>query len=440
MRRSTYVFLGILGILVTSALTAASWPGWRGPDGLGISEDVGVPDAWTPETNVAWKAAIPGRGCSSPVVWEDRVFLTTAVEGERIPGAEAVKHLLGGEEFVHPESVGADRSHAFRVLCLDARTGKPIWERTAYEGRVYDNRHRKASFASPTPVTDGKKVVAYFGSEGIYCFGIDGDPRWSSSVGKIATLGMGVGSSPVLHEGLVILQCDGNIGDSFIAALDAESGKEVWRARRSAGPTWSTPVILRTGGRSELIANATELIAAYDPATGEELWATRGILSNAIHSPVATEGLAFVTAGYPSKRALAIRPGGHVDLDVESRILWEHTRGIAYVVSPIAYRGLVYLVSDQGLITCLDPRTGEVKYEGGRLPSPSRFTASPVACEGRLFLTSEAGDTFVVRAGPVHEVLRTNPLDEAVYASAAIAGGRIFIRGEKHLYCIGAGA
>jgi outer membrane protein assembly factor BamB len=437
MRRSTFV---LLGILASGSLGAASWPGWRGPGGQGISEETGIPDTWAADENIAWKTAVPGRGCSSPVVWEDRVFLTTAIEGEPIPGAAAVRHVLGGEDFVHPESVGADRSHSFRVLCLDAQTGKLLWERTAYEGRVYDNRHRKASYASPTPATDGKQVYAYFGAEGVHCFGVDGDPRWRSSVGRIATLGMGVGSSPVLHGGLVLLQCDGNIGESFIAALDAASGKEVWRARRAAGPTWATPAIIVSGGRSELVANGTELVAAYDPVTGEELWATRGIHSNAIHTPVVSDGLVFVTSGYPAKRALALRPGGTVDLAVESRVLWEYGRGIAYVVSPIAYRGLLYLVSDQGLVTCLDPGTGAVKYEGGRLPVPSRFTASPVACDGKLFLTSEAGDTFVIRAGPVHEVLRTNPLDETVYASPAISGGRVFIRGEKHLFCIGAGA
>lgn len=418
--------------------SAGNWPQWRGPDGSGISTEKNLPSEWTPTKNIKWKTAIDGRAHSSPIVWGNRVFLTTAVEGAEVQGAKAAKHMLGDKEFVHPDSIGANRKHAFKVVSLDRDTGKVLWQATAWEGTPYDDRHRKSSYAASTPATDGKMVYAYFGSEGLYAYDFKGKLAWKAEVGKIATLGMGTATSPILYENLVILQCDEDNGTtSFIVALDKKTGKEVWKTPRQIQVSWSTPLLVRTSSRAELIASGTEAIIAYDPATGKELWRHKGVESNAIPSPVANNEMVYLVAGYPAKIALAIRLGQSGDLTGTPNVLWKYAKGTAYVPSPILYGDYLYLTTDRGILTAIDAKTGEVKYEGGRIPIPATFTASPVAFEGKILMTSEDGDTFMVKAGPKHEILGTNSVGEPVYASPAIADGRIFIRGEKNLYCIG---
>jgi outer membrane protein assembly factor BamB len=249
---------------------------------------------------------------------------------------------------------------------------------------------------------------------------------------------MGTGTSPVLYENLVLMQCDEENGDgSFIIALDKKTGKEVWKAPRKVQVSWSTPLLVTSGKRTELITSGTEAVISYDPATGKELWRHKGVESNAIPSPVASSDMVFISAGYPAKIAMAIRLGASGDLTDTDNVKWKYTKGTAYVPSPILYGEYLYLTTDRGILTCLDARTGEVKYEGGRVPTPATFTASPVAFDGKILLTSEDGDTFIVKAGPQHQILGVNSLGEPVYASPAIADRRIFIRTEKNLYCIG---
>jgi outer membrane protein assembly factor BamB len=414
------------------------WPGWRGPGGQGIAIATGLPTEWSETKNLAWKTEIPGRGHSSPVVWGDRIFLTTAVDGDVVPGAKAVTHMDDGKEFVHPDATGADRKHRFEVLALDAKTGKILWEQVAYEGTPYDSVHRKASFASPTAVTDGSRVYAFFGSEGLYAYDFDGRLQWKVAIGGIATMGVGNGTSPVLHGGLVIVQCDEDSGDkSFIAAYDARTGKEAWRVARKVQVSWATPVVVRAGGHDELVTSGTEWLIAYDPATGKEQWRSKGLESNAVPSPVAGQDVVVLSAGYPAKKAIAVKPGGTGDITGSDRVLWTYDKGTAYVPSPILYGDFVYLVTDKGLMTCLDVKTGAVKYEGARVSVPATFMASPIAFDGKILLSSQDGDTFVIKAGPVYEALRTNSLGEPISASPAVAGGRIYIRGEKHLFAIG---
>ena len=426
-----------LAVICSAALAAENWPLWRGPGSQGISVETKLPAAWGPEQNIAWKVEVPGRGHSAPVVWNDRVFLTTAIEGEVVPGAKAVEHIDGGKPFLHPDSVGADRKHTYKVLAYDGRTGKLLWERTAWAGVPFDNRHRRGSYASPSVATDGTLVFAYFGAEGVYAYDVNGKPVWQASVGKVKTLGLGAASSPVLYRGLVILQCDDDSGtDSAIVALDATTGKERWRTKRPVQVSWSTPVLVNAGSRTELVTNGTEWIIAYDPATGKELWRTKGVESNAIHTPVVGDGVVIVTAGFPAKKTIAIKPGGSGDITGTAHVLWTYAKGTAYVVSPILYEGLLYLTNDRGVITALDAKTGEVVYEGGRVPVPASFMGSPVAAGGRILMTSEDGDTFVIRAGPKHEVLRTNSVGEPVYTTLAISNGRIYIRGERHLFAV----
>jgi outer membrane protein assembly factor BamB len=418
--------------------SAANWPQWRGPDGSGISNEKNLPAEWTPTKNVKWKTPIFGRGHSSPIVWGNKIFLTTAIEGDVVPGAKAIKHTADGREFLHPDSVGADHKHTFKVMALDRNSGKILWETTAWEGTPYDNRHRKSSYAASTPATDGKLVYAFFGTEGLYAYDFNGKLAWKAQLGNLGTVGMGTGTSPIVYENLVIVQCDEENGEaSFIVALDKKTGKEVWRTPRKVQVSWSTPILVRTPKRAELITSGTEFVISYDPATGRELWRHKGVESNAIPSPVANNDMVFLVAGFPAKIALAIKLGGSGDLTGTPNVPWTYAKGTAYVPSPILYGDYLYLTTDRGILTCIDAKTGEVKYEGGRIPIPATFTASPVAFEGKILLTSEDGDTFIVKAGPKHEILGTNSLGEAVYASPAVADGRIFIRGEKNLYCIG---
>jgi outer membrane protein assembly factor BamB len=439
--------LFVIAIIAIGALAANAtpkdnnWAQWRGTDGTGVAPfgATNLPMEWSSDKNLKWKTPLSGSGRSSPIVWGSRIFLTAEIEGEVVPGAQAVKHVVDGEEFKHPDAVGADRHHTLKVICIERHTGKLLWEQTAYQGTVYDDRHRKSSHASPTPATDGRHVFAYFGTEGLYCCDFDGKLIWKASPGQIGTFGMGTGTSPVLFENLVILQCDEENGEkSFIVAYDKKTGKEVWKTPRKVQASWTTPLLVRTPQRAELVTSGNELIISYDPMTGKELWRTRGHASNAIASPLTGHGMVFVSAGFPRKRTIAIKLGASGELDsLDTNIVWRYNKGSAYVPSPILYENYLYLTTDRGLLTCIEAKTGKVIYEGARLPIPATFTASPVACEGKILLTSEDGDTFIIKAGPQHEVLATNSIDEPVYASPAISNGMIFIRGEKHLYCIG---
>jgi outer membrane protein assembly factor BamB len=428
--------IATLFINSSGVFARASWPQWRGPSGQGISEEKNLPATWSATKNIKWKTPIAGRGHSSPIVWGNRIFLTTAIEGPLVPGAKAVKHMDGDKEYVHPDSVGADHKHLFKVICLSRETGKLLWEQTAFEGTPYDDRHRKSSYASATPATDGKLVYAFFGSEGLYAYDMNGKFVWKADMGKLATVGMGTGTSPILYDNLVIVQRDDeNVEGSFIVGINKKTGKEVWRTPRKVQASWCTPLLVRTSKRAELITSGTEAVIAYEPATGKELWRHKGVESNAVPSPVANNEMVFISAGFPTKIAMAIKLGQGGDL-VDS-VAWKYEKGTAYVPSPILYGDYLYLTTDRGILTCLDARTGEVKYEGGRVPIPATFTASPIAFDGKILMTSEDGDTFVIKAGPKHEILGTNTVGEPVYASPAVADGNIFIRGEKSLYCIG---
>lgn len=436
--------LGLLALWLVTTNAGRDGPGdpwsqWRGPGGLGVSMSNGFPTEWSPTVNVRWKTEIAGRGHSSPSVWGNRLFLTTSIEGPIVPGHKAPGHLGFDLKpgYLHPDSVGSDHAYTLKVLAVDTETGRVVWERTAYEGPMYDDRHRKNTYASPTVATDGKLVYAFFESAGLFCYDVDGNLIWKASFGGLAKAGLGPGTSPVIHENLLILQCDLEMGEgSFIAALDRYTGKEVWRAARTTRRSWATPLLVKGPKGLELVASGAEVVVAYDPVTGRELWRANGVQSHPIPSAVAGHGLVFVTAGSQAKRALAIRLGARGNLTDSADVVWRYQKGTAYVPSPILYGDHLYLMTDKGLLTCLDARTGAVVYEGGRVPVPATFTASPVAFDGFILLTSEDGDTFVVKAGPVHEVVRTNSIGEPVYASPALSNGTIFIRGERHLFAL----
>ena len=342
---------------------------------------------------------------------------------------------MGSEEFLHPDSLGANQRLDVLLLALDRHSGEVRWRRAVRSGALpYDNRHRVGSYANPTPASDGERVVAWFGTQGLHAFTLAGDLVWSQEFGGVGTMGMGVASSPVLvaASGLVVVQNDVEGGEgSFIAALDVRTGVIRWRVARNQPAGWATPTVVRAAdGAALVVAMGAGEIVAYRAATGEEQWRTEGLRSNAAPSPVASgDGLVFAVTGYPRKNILA--------LDTQDGSLrWNYRKGQGYVPSPIFHRGVLYLVSDGGILTALDGRTGEVIYEGGRMPLPSRFFASPVVAEERIYLTSEDGDTHVIRSGPRFEVLATNSVDEPVMASPAIVGGILYLRGAAHLYAI----
>jgi outer membrane protein assembly factor BamB len=435
MKSLLSLVVAALVVIPTDDTHNPHWAQWRGPNGQGIATGV-YQDTWSSTENIAWKSAIPGRGHSSPIVYGDRIFLTTSIQGKHVPGRKAPDHLGFDLKpgYVNPDSMAVDYDHSLHVLGIDAKTGNILWNHTAYDGPMYDDRHRRNTYASSSVVTDGQMVFASFEAHGMYAYTMDGTLKWKADLGNIAKAGMGPGTSPILYKNLVILQVDQEMGTgSNMRAFDRDTGRQVWRAERNNRRSWATPILYPVDGRIDLLASGAEAVIAYDPETGKERWRTEGTQGHPIPSFVTTHGLVFAAAGYPTKHVLALRPDAKSDAD---RIAWRYNKGTAYVTSPIAIGDYLYLFTDTGITTCLDARTGAVVYEGGRVPVPATFRASAVSFGDKFLMTSEDGDTFVVRAGPKHEVLRTNSLGEPIWASPALANGTIYIRGEKHLFAI----
>ena len=426
---SIALFLNVLALAGND-----DWPGWRGPTANGISTLKDVPSSWSADRNIAWKTAIEGRGHSSPVVWGDRIFLTTDIEGEAVEGLVPPKHRIQGQPFRHPDSIGMNHKHILKVMSFDTKSGKQLWERTAYDGTVADEIHKFNTYASATTVTDGKFVYAYFESQGLYKYDFEGKQIWKMSLGPISTEGVGNGVSPVLFEDKIIILADQDEGEnSFLAAVSTSDGKIAWKIARKAQVSWTVPVILDVNKQPQLIVSGTENLIAYDPRTGNEIWKTEGVGGNSVHTPVSGHGMVYVSTGYPTKNVMAVRvspaPG-------EDRVAWTYKKGTGYIPNAILYGDYLYFMTDAGLLTCVDAVTGKVQYESKRFPTPAHFAGAPVAFDGKILITSQDGDTYVLKAGPVHEILGTNSLGEGVTASLGIAGDSIYIRSEKHLYRI----
>ncbi len=432
---------GLAAALAAGAAAAAGeegrgWPGWRGPDGNGLSEGAGLPVRFAADETLLFRAPAPGRGHSSPVVRDGRVFLTAAVAGEVIPGHEPPVHVRGGEVYLHPASVAGTRRHRLLALAYDAETGEELWRRTVRDGPVYDNRHRGNTYASPTPLADGERVVFFFGSEGLYAFSPDGEPLWEQDLGDFGVWGLGHGISPVLHGELLILVCDDDDRgeNAFLAAVDRRTGEVVWKTPRQVRKSWATPAFATVDGRVQLVVSSYDRIAGYEPETGVELWRTPGFESNAIHTPlhaeIGGESLVFASTGYPKKemRALRLDPTG-----AAAETAWTYGRGTGYLPSALLYRGVLFLVSDGGIVTALDPASGEEVFRG-RPRAPGRYHASPVGYEGMVLIASIEGALTVFRAGRRFEIVAESSLPDSFWASPAIAGGTIYLRGESTLY------
>ena len=440
--------LAIFAVLGLAAGTAAqNWPTFRGTQASGVADGANPPVSWDlgKSRNLVWKTEIPGLAHSSPIVFGDRVFVTTAISSD----ANAVfRHGLFGD--VEPST---DLSkHTWRVYCLDRKTGKILWEEIAHEGVPKSKRHPKSSQASSTPATDGQHVVAFFGSEGLYTYSVDGKLLWKQDLGVLNAgwfydpdYEWGVGSSPIIYKGMVIVQCDIQ-KDSFLAAFNVNDGKLIWKTPRSELPSWGTPTVYEGSTRAELITNGTKGIRGYDPMTGKQLWQITGHNSEITSTtPIIAGGLIIVANGYPPIQPIyAIKPGASGDITLQEGqesnqwIAWSKKRGGPYQPTAIAYGGLLYICSNNGILTAYKVETGERVYQQRLSNSGSAHTASPVAADGKLYFADEDGDVFVVKAGPSFELLATNPVGEVLMATPAISSGMIFIRSQHHVFAVGA--
>ena len=408
-----------------------SWPQWRGPFNTGMAAG-DAPLRWSDTTNIRWKTAIPGRGHSTPVVAGNHLFLTTAVPTGRRTAAPARERASGGAD--------AGLEHRFDVLAVARDTGAIAWQRTVATTTPHEGYHRTyGSFASNSPVTDGERVYAFFGSRGLYAFDLQGTPLWQKDFGvkMRMDLAFGEGTPLTLHDGRLLLHFD-HLDLGFLAMLDAATGREIWRVKRTEPYNWAAPFVATYNGRREIIVNGLS-VRGYDYETGAELWHAEGLGENTIPQVVQHEDLIFAMSGHTVRKLMAIRLGGRGNLTGSSAIVWSTERGAAYTPSPVIHDGRLYVVNDSGMVSAFDARTGKAHYQQARLPKPYGFKASPVGAAGRLYFATEEEDVVVVRMGDALDVLATNTLSgQSFIASPVIVDDAIYLRSRTHLFRISA--
>ncbi len=433
-----------IAVLFLSSLTvnAQNWPSFRGPNASGVAEGANPPVTWDLEKsqNVLWKTDIPGLSHSSPIVWGDNIFVITAVSGEAKPTFKAKDRGI--------DLANDDARHTWMIFALNKRNGRVLWSEKAYEGVPRAKRHVKATQANSTPATDGRYVVALFGSEGLACYDLKGKLLWKQDLGVLnpglwddKESSWGHASSPIIYRDLVIVQADGH-KQSFIAAFNLKDGKQTWRVERNEITSWTTPTIYQGRNRVELIANGGRYIRGYDPLTGKELWRFADNDTQVkMQAPLIANDLIYITGGYPPGRAMyAFRPGAVGDISLKSGedknafLAWTTSKGSPYTPTPIIYGAEFYVLADNGVLSAYDAKTGENIYQQ-RLPTS--FSASPVAANGKLYLSSEDGDVFVVKAGRQYELLSRNTMGQALMATPALTEGMLIMRGENTIYALG---
>jgi outer membrane protein assembly factor BamB len=432
------LLIAICGLLLSAGVTLAqqNWPQFRGAHSRGLgTEDPSLPDRWSSTENVVWQTPVPGRGWSSPIVWGDRVFLTAVVNEGKDPAPKKGLYF-GGENKKPPTTL-----HRWMVYCLDFQTGKVLWEREAHKGIPATTIHIKNSYASETPATDGERVYVVFGNVGVFCYDLDGKLVWSEKLPAYKTMyGWGTAASPVVYKGRLYLVND-NEEESSLAALDARTGKEIWRVSRDEKSNWSTPYIWENEQRTEIVTPGTVKTRSYD-LDGKLLWELTGASNLTIPTPFSEFGLLYTGSGYvlsKTRPLFAIRPGATGDISIKpdqsegKYIAWCQWEGAPYNPSFLVYSDHCYVLYDRGFFGCFEAMTGKPAYEKQRLPA-SAFTASPWAYHGKVFCLSEDGDTVVVQAGPEFKVLGKNSLDEMCMATPAIARGSLLLRTEGKLY------
>jgi outer membrane protein assembly factor BamB len=441
------VTLLILLVLLAGAPIAANWPQWRGPSGLGVSAESGLPTTWSGRENIAWSAALRGLGSSSPIVWGDQIFVTSQVG--RLPLGGAAHPVLARDDAglaSREKPIGGRREEpsdgaapiSFVVESFNRSDGRRVWEHRIEARGPFPNLHEKHNLATPTPVTSGEHLFAWFGTGQIVALDMRGRVVWSRHLGEEYSpydINWGHGSSPALYKDLLILLCD-HESASYLIALDTRTGKQRWKADRGKGrASYSTPLVVPGPNGDELVVNSSERIDGYDPATGELLWYADAPRQTPIPSAVFNDGLIYMTRGYRNSPYLALRPGGRGDVTA-SHVVWRAPGGGSYAASLVWYEGLLYMTNDVGVLTCADTKTGERIWQT-RLEGV--FFASPVAADGKIYFVSQTGETIVVRAGRAPTILARNDLGERLVASPAISNGQIFLRSDGRLFAIGKG-
>lgn len=435
----------ILGFAVS--VQAQNWSSFRGNNASGVADGKATPTSWdaTKNVNLAWKAEIPGLAHSSPVVWGNKVFVTTAISSNPKPDYRV--GLYGDVEPAKDIS-----KHTWKIYCLDKMTGKILWERIAYEGVPKTKRHTKATFANESPATDGKYVVAFFGSEGLYTYDMNGKLIWKQDLGTLDSgwffdpdYQWGTASSPIIYKDLVIVQCDVSTNKgSFIAAYNLKTGKQVWRTERDEIPSWGTPTIVESKTRVELVTNGTNAVRGYDPLTGKELWKLKGNPEITATTPVAAHDMIYICNGYrPIQPIYAIRQGiakGDISLgegkETNEFVAWSKQRGGSYMPTPVIYGAEMYVLANQGVLTVYNAKTGERLYQQRVADKGGSYSASPVAADGKIYFASEDGEVNVIKAGPKYELLATNEIGEIMMATPAISDGMIFIRAQNNVFAV----
>jgi outer membrane protein assembly factor BamB len=423
------------------------WPQWRGPSGNGISSETDLPTTWSVDNNIAWKVELAGLGGSSPIVMGDRVFVTSQTGHVAIREGSQPQLARDDTSLVTQEipmggrrAADADTSEVFLVVeAFNRSDGNRLWEYRALSTGPFPELHETHNLATPTPVTDGEYIYAWFGNGLIVCLDMNGTLVWSRHLGREYSpfqIQWGHASSPVLYNELIILLCDHDQA-SYLLALDSKTGKEQWKRDRGTGRvSYSTPVVVPGQANEELIVNSSERIDAYNPSNGDLLWHVGSPRQSPIPAPVFHDSVIYMSRGYRNSDFLAIRTGGRGEIS-ESHILWQTPSGASYVPSILYYEGLLYMTSDVGIVTCAEASTGEQVW---RQRLRGIFFASPVAADGKVYFVSETGVTFVIQAGRVPHILARNDLGERFIGSPAISGGQIFLRSDENLFCIGKSA
>ena len=439
MNQVFVVVAAAVTFLAPAVYAQVNWPQFRGPS-AGFVEDVILPDTWSTTENIVWKTEIPGRAWSSPIVWGERIFVTSAVsEGDDEMPTKGL--YLGGNR-----EKPSDKTHRWMVYCIDMGSGEILWEQVAHRAVPRHPLHIKNTHASETPVTDGQRVYAYFGNVGLYCYDLDGKQLWSKEFASFKIrYNWGTAASPVLYDDKLFIQND-NDEQSFLVAMDKKTGEQIWRVQRDEKSNWATPYIWQNDQRTELITCGTGKIRSYD-LEGKLLWELGGMSNIVIPTPLAKHGLLYVTSGYvgDKKRPLfAIRPGAEGDITLAENqagsqyVAWCDKQGGPYNPSPIVYGDYLYVLYDRGFLSCYDAKTGDEVYSRQRIAAgATAFTASPWANDGKIFCLSEDGDTFIIQAGPEFKVLGKNALNEMCMATPAAIRGSLIIRTLSKLYRIG---
>ncbi|MEM1453086.1 MAG: PQQ-binding-like beta-propeller repeat protein [Planctomycetota bacterium] len=425
---------------------AENWPSWRGPDRNGVAPGPAAPTTWGEDSNVRWKVELPGLGISTPILWKDRLYVTTAVKTDRVPeGADAAPAKDPEPE---PEQEGRRRRrrrtppptnlYEFRVLCLDRADGSVVWDTKVAESVPHEAGHNTNSQASASPITDGEHVWAFFGSRGLHCLDMKGEVVWSKEFGRMQTRNQfGEGASPALYGDTIVVLWD-HEGEDFIAALEKTTGEEKWRKSRDEPTSWVTPLIVPVGDRVQVITTATGKSRAYDLETGEIIWSIGGMTTNCIPMPIEFEGIVYLMSGFRGAALQAIQlEGAEGDLDESDQVLWEYGKGTSYVPSGVLADGKIhFLRGNTGVLSCLDAISGDELYTGQKLGGIRMVYASLTASGDHVYCVARGGETIVFRVGEEFEEVASNVLDDEFDASPVIVDGEIYLRGRASLYCI----